>query len=77
MATTEIVDNSAARLRAIREERQLTREELASSAQISVSTLRNLEVRGVQPTRGTRLLLAAALDLDVAEIWPDPRLGEA
>jgi hypothetical protein len=35
-------------------------------------TLYNLEVRGTRPTRGTQVLLGAALGLDPDEIWPAP-----
>ena len=74
MSTTHIVAKGSApatRVRTVREAIGLTREELAARAQISVSTVRNLEVRGVSPTRATRLLLAVALDRDVVDLFPE------
>ena len=57
----------------MRESRGLTREALAALALVSSSTLRSAEVTGIIPRRATRMCVAAALGVDPASIWPDPR----
>jgi transcriptional regulator with XRE-family HTH domain len=57
------------RLRALREDRGLTQEQLASQAQVAVSTLRKIESgRVVEPGYFTMLSLATALGIDLQEL---------
>ena len=59
----------AARLRATRATRGLTQEQLASRAQIAVSTLRKIESgRVVEPGYFTMLSLAHALRIDLHDL---------
>jgi transcriptional regulator with XRE-family HTH domain len=57
------------RLRALREDRGLTQEQLAGQAQVAVSTLRKIESgRVVEPGYFTMLSLANALGIDLREL---------
>lgn len=59
----------AARLRALRSDRGLTQEQLASNARIAVSTLRKIESgRVVEPGYFTMLQIASALGIDLGEL---------
>jgi ribosome-binding protein aMBF1 (putative translation factor) len=59
----------AARLRALRTDRGLTQEQLASRAQVAVSTLRKIESgRVVEPGYFTMLALVKALGIDLHEL---------
>jgi len=59
----------AARLRALRADRGLTQEQLASRAQVAVSTLRKIESgRVIEPGYFTMLSLANALGIDLSEL---------
>jgi transcriptional regulator with XRE-family HTH domain len=54
----------------LRAQRGLTREQLAVRAGVCAGTLRNLEVRGVRPTRATVKVLCLALEAEPSEIFP-------
>lgn len=57
------------RLRALREDRGLTQEQLAGRARVAVSTLRKIESgRVVEPGYFTMLSLANALGIDLREL---------
>ena len=59
----------ATRLRAIRTERGLTQEQLASHARVAVSTLRKIESeRVIEPGYFTMLSLATALGIDLRDL---------
>jgi transcriptional regulator with XRE-family HTH domain len=78
--------DEAGRLRRIREERRLTREELARRAseanggrtQVSYHTIVNLEARqdGANPTWETLFAVSTALGVPVSAIWPPEPSGE-
>jgi transcriptional regulator with XRE-family HTH domain len=57
-------------LRELREQRGLTREQLAVQAGLTARTLGNLERGRTRPHRSTCAVLAAALGVPVAELFP-------
>lgn len=63
------------RLEQLRGERGITREELASSAQISARTLFAIEREGSRPHRSTIFALAIALGVHPDEITADANVG--
>ena len=59
----------AARLRALREQRGMTQEQLAAQAQISVATVRNIErVVVIEPSLFTVLAMVRVLDATIDEV---------
>jgi transcriptional regulator with XRE-family HTH domain len=65
----EQAERLAARLRALREQRGMTQEQLAAQAQISVATVRNIErVVVIEPSLFTVLAMVRALDATIDEV---------
>ena len=60
------------RLRTAREDRGLTREELAVAAGIAVRTLAGIELGESEPRRSTVAVLATALGVDIDVLRPHP-----
>jgi DNA-binding XRE family transcriptional regulator len=59
----------AARLRALREQRGMTQEQLATQAEISVATVRNIErVVVVEPSLFTVLAMVRVLDASIEDV---------
>jgi transcriptional regulator with XRE-family HTH domain len=63
------------RLRDARDRAGLSREELARRSGVAVRTLYDIEMQGVVPRRSTQRVVAVALGLRPADLWPpaDPR----
>jgi transcriptional regulator with XRE-family HTH domain len=57
------------RVRALREQKSWSQEHLASASGLSVRTVQRVEVDGIASAE-TRLALAAALDVPVADLMP-------
>jgi DNA-binding XRE family transcriptional regulator len=65
----EQAERLAARLRALREQRGMTQEQLAAQAQISVATVRNIErVVVIEPCLFTVLAMARVLDATIDDV---------
>lgn len=58
-------------VRALRERKSWSQEHLASASGLSVRTVQRVEVEGIASAE-TRLALAAALDVPVADLIPSP-----
>jgi transcriptional regulator with XRE-family HTH domain len=66
---TEQAERLAARLRALREERGMTQEQLAAQAQISVATVRNIErMAVVEPSFFTVLAMVRVLGASIEDV---------
>jgi DNA-binding XRE family transcriptional regulator len=65
----EQAEQLAARLRALREERGLTQEQLAAQAEISVATVRNIErVTVIEPSLFTVLAMVRVLGASIDDV---------
>jgi len=65
----EQAERLAGRLRALREQRGMTQEQLAAQAQISVATVRNIErVVVIEPSLFTVLAMVRVLDATIDEV---------
>jgi transcriptional regulator with XRE-family HTH domain len=65
----EQAERLAARLRALREQRGMTQEQLAAQAQISVATVRNIErVVVIEPCLFTVLAIVRVLDATIDDV---------
>ena len=58
-------------VRALREQKSWSQEHLASASGLSVRTVQRVEIEGIASAE-TRLALAAALDVPVADLMPVP-----
>ena len=59
------------RIRALREERHLTQEDLACKAGTTLAYLGYIERTGYRPRTSLRQRIAAALGVSEAEVWPE------
>lgn len=57
-------------LRAARDRRGMSREELAFKAGVSLKTIERLEAGQVEPRRATQRVIADVLECDPAVLWP-------
>lgn len=66
-------------VRGARDRVGLSREELARRSGVGVRTLYDIEMAGVVPRRSTQRVIAVALGLRPADLWPpaDPRRRNA
>ncbi|HLK73173.1 MAG TPA: helix-turn-helix transcriptional regulator [Streptosporangiaceae bacterium] len=65
----EQAEQLAMRLRALREQRGMTQEQLAAQAQISVATVRNIErVIVIEPSLFTVLAMVRVLDATIDDV---------
>jgi len=68
-------DDLGARLRATREQRQLTREALGAMTETSPLTILRAELHGSSPTIGTLQAWAAALDVPIGFLLTGATVG--
>jgi transcriptional regulator with XRE-family HTH domain len=71
-ATSEMVVTGTAglsRLRCLREQRGISRDELAAASGVTAGTIYNLERGRVTPNRATLIVIAAALEVDEDAVW--------